>query len=105
MIKLCVYPNCKISKKFPPSKIFSRYGTCRELLYMYHTWKVIKQTQGRQYTIICNGFLNRNVLNMPVPAGIFAMNKSIANFRKLLDEVVISTIFARAHISTNKIRV
>ena len=38
----------------------------------------------RQYTIM---FFNRNVLVMPVPAGIFAMNKlkSIANIHKLLE--------------------
>ena len=48
---------------------------------MYQIRKVTKQTQGRRYMIInliLNGF-NQNVLDMPVPAGIFTMDKCIAN--------------------------
>ena len=61
---------------------------CSELLYMYQIRKVTEQTRRKQYTIInliFNGFFSRNVLDMSVPAGIFAMNKSIANVSKLLD--------------------
>ena len=56
--------------------------TRRESLYTYQTRKVTKQTQGR---LINLRFFNRNVLDMPVPAGIFAINKSIAKVHKLLD--------------------
>jgi len=44
-----------------------------------------KQTRGRIIKINLLCFFNQNVLDMPVPAGIFAMNKSIANVHKLLD--------------------
>ena len=57
---------------------------------MYQIQKVTKQTRGRQYTIInliFNGFSIE--MDMPVLAGIFAMNKSIANVCKLLHMYII----------------
>jgi len=38
-------------------------------------------------SLLC--FFNQNVFDMPVSAGIFAMNKSIANVYKLLDMLML----------------
>ena len=46
-----------------------------------------KRTRGERYTIVnfsFNSFSNANVLDMPVTAVIFIINKCIANFHNVL---------------------
>jgi len=54
---------------------------------MYYTLKIAKRTRGERYTtinVILNSFPNANVLDMPVTAVIFVINKCIANFQNVL---------------------